>query len=186
MRRSIATRYIPENSTAIDFDDIKGVVYLYRINNSYAAVAYSGRKSKSDFHYRFRTEDQRTEHIQKWVCGLEEEKKEKERRRAAQKAFKHTLEVGSIVYESYGYEQTNIIFYEVTEVVTDKTVVVRQIAKSIDEQNCSMSGYAMPIPGVYNGEAIRCRVSVGNVVKIKGRGNAWHWDGKRKYVSWYA
>lgn len=185
MRRSILTRFIPDNAIETTFENIKAIVYQYeKEDGTPCAIAYSGRKNSSDFHYKFKTDVQRQQSIQEWKGQLEKRMQEKERQRAAQKAFKHSFEIGSILYESFGYEQTNVTFFEVIEVVTNKTIVIQEICKDIIE-NHGMSGYAMPLPGSYRGNPIKCRVSVGDVVKIKGRYQAYKWDGLKLYVSWY-
>ena len=43
--------------------------------------------------------------------------------------IKHPLQIGSILYTSWGYEQTNIDFYQVIELIGTSTVVLREIAQ---------------------------------------------------------
>lgn len=51
--------------------------------------------------------------------------------------------VGDILYSSWGYDQTNIDFYQVIK-VTEKTITVKEISYNL-EQAESMSGYKKPI-----------------------------------------
>lgn len=53
--------------------------------------------------------------------------------------------VGSIFAESWGWEQTNVSFYQVVS-RTEKTVTIRQIGQ-IYEQETAMSGYVVPAKG---------------------------------------
>jgi hypothetical protein len=56
-------------------------------------------------------------------------------RREERKSFKHTLKEGDILSCSWGYDQTNVDFYQVTKVVSDKTVKIRQIGKRVVYMN---------------------------------------------------
>lgn len=51
--------------------------------------------------------------------------------------------VGDILYSSWGYDQTNIDFYQVVK-VTAKTITVKEISYK-SEYDSSMSGYKVPV-----------------------------------------
>ena len=53
------TRYIPKNATAVEH--AHGIVYTYVQDGRLYAIAYSGKRAKSDWHFKFRTEEQRNE-----------------------------------------------------------------------------------------------------------------------------
>lgn len=57
------------------------------------------------------------------------------------------MKIGDILYTSWGYEQTNIDFYEVIK-ATAKTVTVNQI-KSEKTYTGDMTGTAKPIVGAF-------------------------------------
>lgn len=57
-----------------------------------------------------------------------------------------------------GYEQTNIDYYEVVQLVGFQTIEYRQIAGQ-SEATGDMQGVSVPAPGHYIGEAKRARVS---------------------------
>lgn len=103
------------------------------------------------------------------------------RRQAARQP--HTLQVGDVVNTCWGYEQTNVEFFQVVA-VSGAMVTLRQIAASTTETGF-MSGTKVPHPGNFIGEPIRRRASAGNRVKIDGCSGA-PWDGKPQHVSWYA
>lgn len=59
------------------------------------------------------------------------------------------LKVGSIFICSWGYEQTNIDYYQVTKVnPSGKTISIRQIASN-DSHTGNMSGTSIPIPNAF-------------------------------------
>jgi len=64
----------------------------------------------------------------------------------------HGVKVGDIFYTSWGYEQTNIDFYEVVR-VTEKTAHIRELKQSRTDTSF-MQGVCEPIPGSYSTERI--------------------------------
>ncbi|NEK79465.1 MAG: hypothetical protein G3W71_21915, partial [Xanthomonas perforans] len=67
----------------------------------------------------------------------------------------HGLAVGDIVYETYGYEQTNVHFYEVTRVPSARSAVVCEIeAEKTEAGEKAMAGTAVPRPGVFKAGAM--------------------------------
>lgn len=105
-----------------------------------------------------------------------------ERRAAAKRP--HTLAVGDILVSSYGYEQTNVDFYEVVA-VQNRTVTLRELAQE-REATGPMSGHAVPRPGHYVGEPIRKRANPRNGVKLAAGVYAHPWNGSKVYWSNYA
>jgi len=95
------------------------------------------------------------------------------------------IEAGDIFYSSWGYEQTNIDFYQVTK-VSDSMVTLRMIAQDATEHD--MRGTCTPRPGEFIGNPIR-RKPRGNgaeaLLKIKSYAYAYPWDGKPKNFSTY-
>jgi hypothetical protein len=59
----------------------------------------------------------------------------------------HGAKVGDILVSLWGYDQTNVDFYEVTA-VTRSTVVIRRIAAERDYTG-SMVGHARPLAGEF-------------------------------------
>ncbi|MFD1898982.1 hypothetical protein GQR36_24640 [Enterococcus termitis] len=65
----------------------------------------------------------------------------------------HKYLVGDILYTSWGYEQTNVAFWQVIK-TTDKTVWLRPIAKKTVEVQTSMSGTVEPVPNIFTDYAL--------------------------------
>ncbi|PNR90632.1 hypothetical protein LA05_02040 [Xanthomonas oryzae pv. oryzae] len=105
--------------------------------------------------------------------------------RRAEAKRPHTLEVGAVLVSSYGYEQTNVDFYEVVA-VQNRTVTLRELVQERQDTG-HMSGTTTPVPGQYTtAEPIRRRVGVSNTVKIDSSRRATPWDGRPQHVSSYA
>lgn len=69
-----------------------------------------------------------------------------------------TVETGDIFYSSWGYEQTNINFYQVTHLKGKSTVVVQEIRCQQITASGAMSGTVEPIKGDFIGDPLTRRV----------------------------
>lgn len=113
----------------------------------------------------------RPEYQASWIGLIERANEEEAKRRAEARlriaeraAVGHTLEVGDVLRAMWGYEQTNIDYYEVTRRLGRTMVEVRKIAAQ-SEGTQYMQGDCSPQPGHYIGEPLRCRPS-GNAVRV--------------------
>lgn len=133
------------------------------INGRFCAVVFLGKSAKpyKGSSFWFPKAERRNQFIaQGFECAAaaaarrEADKKD----RAAKRATPHALTVGAVLTSSWGYEQTNIDYYEVTKLVGSTMVEIRPIAKQ-SEETLSMQGVCVPCPGQYVGAAKRVRVS---------------------------
>src|SRR5688572_9027989 len=125
-----STRYIPQNSQIVTKEELPVIAYSYTSNTGKpGAIAYIGKSNKPAFHYTFRSEEERTKHINDLFADVARREAYKAEQKIAKKAFRHTITVGEILYSSWGYEQTNVEFYEVIA-ITEKTVTFREIAQN--------------------------------------------------------
>ena len=107
--------------------------------------------------------------------------------RKAERSKPHTLKPGTILYTSWGYDQTNIDFFVVVS-TTAHTVELAPIAsKHTDEPTGnSMAAYVVAeTPARICGATSKHRADARGSVNIDGH-YASVWDGKPKYESWYA
>ena len=98
------------------------------------------------------------------------------------------VEVDNVFCSSWGYEQTNVTFYQVVGVKGKTTVVLREIKSEVVEINCSMSGMKKYCLNEFNGEPFTKRLcKEGNAVKIEN----WEFaylkrdNSPESYSSWY-
>jgi hypothetical protein len=88
---------------------------------------------------------------------------------------KHSLKVGDILKCSWGYDQTNIDFYQVTQLIGVTMVEVRPVGQQpTDEPSGPMSGYCKPRKDAFIGEPTRHRVTDGTAIRI----NSYSWARK--------
>ena len=155
------------------------------------------------FHYRFGTFQRLIEFSKDWISNREAIKESEEKRKAIKKEalqkMEHNFKVGGILYDSWGWEQTNIDFYQIIE-VNAKSIKIRRIAsKYAPEQDnrglSSMAAYVMPIQDEFIKDEILSKkinalVSPGGSIQyyIKSK-HGWiseHVEGSKHYSSWYA
>lgn len=68
-----------------------------------------------------------------------------------------TVSVGDIFASSWGYEQTNVNFYQVISVHGKVTVTVRKIRASVNSTHPGR-GYKIPLMNEFFGESLKRRV----------------------------
>jgi hypothetical protein len=169
-------------------DDLKAVVYLYssRGIGKPAAAMFGGKRSKPDNQYYYRDETRRAEAIQQYFEGLEGDARRKEERKQ-KRQVPNTLKVGDILDGSWGYDQTNVEFFQVVE-VKGQYVMVRELCQITDKNKSSggMSDYRLPVPDAFtaNSKPIRKKVQYGNTVTFRCF-NLSPWGGDSRYSSSY-
>ena len=107
------------------------------------------------------------------------------------KDFNHNLKIGDILWTSWGWEQTNIDWWEVVAVPSGKSVKVRQLNDHVVEAGF-MSGPSTPVIGSYKSHEVKLvrpkfnpYNGVGMSIKID-YGYGTKWDGSPRRCSWYA
>lgn len=169
-----------ENPEGLDI-----VIYTYDRGGEPHAVAFVGKAGKPRWHHRFRSEGQRSKHIKNTVEERKRHFEEKELRKKEREEFKHGFQVGDILESSWGYDQTNVDFYEVLA-SREKTITIAEIAKKV-ARSARGADYVVPVPGRVVGKKMTKRPSSGGWVKISSYAAAKKWDGKPKYqtaVGW--
>lgn len=92
-----------------------------------------------------------------------------------------TFHVGDILYTSWGWEQTNVSFYEVTR-ETKASIWVRRIRSKTTEKGF-MCGETVPVePREYISDEVMTRRKTARMSKYAP---LFKWDGTPKYTSWY-
>ena len=96
------------------------------------------------------------------------------------------ISVGTLLCYTWGYEQTNQDFFQVTE-KSGRAVKIRPIARTMDEDaGCGpMSGRVPPLPDQFTGEAIKKIIGACGIRMDHGIATPTTAD-KKHYCSWYA
>jgi len=91
------------------------------------------------------------------------------------------LNVGDILVSSWGYDQTNIDYYEVVQ-ATVKTVVIRRLEDKVVKRG-QTDDWVMPIKGKFKGAPMRKKIKEWRgkpMVDISSYASAYFWDGLPK------
>jgi hypothetical protein len=160
----------------------------------YACAVYIGRKTKATYHYRFASIEQREEWLAEKLTELRKQAdvKKEMKRKLVQEG--NPLQVGDILVCTWGYEQTNCDFYQVTS-VSQNMISMREIEKSVCHKTTGsefdMSGTATPLKGAFVvgtqpfSRKVHLYPGGGVSIHIKSSQYANRWDGQPVFVSWY-
>ena len=120
-----------------------------------------------------------------------------------EKRVRHSFQIGDILVSSWGYDQTNISFYQVVALNGASMVTVKPCQLQEAEADC-VSGmsqrvsFQLPSPGTIvadeNAKPIRRKVlnygtdscPDGDLIAITGYERARRYSGGKLYQSWYA
>lgn len=97
------------------------------------------------------------------------------------------IKTGDIFYSSWGYEQTNVNYYEVVK-ATEKTVWLRELKNIVKIDKSVYGGKALPAKGEYVGEVLKRKIKKYRneiILTIESYKNAYFWDGKAKEFTSY-
>jgi hypothetical protein len=181
-----AQRYIPSGATELIGPDELSAVYAYEASGVPYAICYIGRSAKPAWHHRFKSAEQREQHIERQWESIRAHQRAKAERKA-ERQQPHDLKVGDVVYNSWGYDQTNVDYYQVVK-ATDHYVWLRKTAADTTETGF-MSGSTTPRPGVFISEKVTqhgARMMRGESWISFEFGSGQKWRGGSRYTSWYA
>lgn len=143
----------------------------------------ASKRAKNALAWEYHTsEASRDRAVDSWVASYERKAKAKAERAEAAKNFQHGLQVGDILSASWGYNQTNVNFYEVTRVVGKATVEVREVQSKVVRES-GHAIYVVPAKGKWKrgSTTMKKRVSTSGSVKINSSIRASKWSGKPMY-----
>jgi hypothetical protein len=190
MNRLLAhVRSAPAGAVIVKDKLSDAVAYVWTDSNGKpCAKGYHGTANKPDYHYRFAKESSREKQVREHFESRRASLAAKAKRAAedaAARAKGHGCEVGSIFVCSWGYEQTNVDWYQVVELRGKSTVVIRQI-HSADASNGNegwAQGKSIPAIDHFKGDAMVKRIVRGRIA-IESYASAHLWDGRPR--SWTA
>lgn len=136
----------------------------------------------------FPTWERAEERIREELAARAAWKEQKKKRAEERQNYRHDYKPGDILHTSWGYDQTNIEYFQVVAVPSPKSITVREIAQRHTDKPTGndMAAFTMPVPGDFIGAAVTKRVSPSGSIKFASYRYAWKWDGRERYCSWYA
>lgn len=175
--------YLPDHAkgmTPLTPEGTELAVYSYEDENGRPyAIAFNGKASKPVWYHRFTSEAQRQAYINKTIESFRKVQAAKTQRRQERTEFIHDIKVGDILYSSWGYDQTNISWYQVTKVI-GKAVEIRELAYQVTGTYGS-NDTVVPVPNRFSGPPMRKLPQRGYqgkvIIRINSYANAYPWDG---------
>lgn len=180
---------------------ISSAVFAFRTHDKGVDMkGWRGKAAKPAFYYLFRTMASAEAHGAKfatdtkaWEEYTAQKTAEKAAKRKALKASDHWA-VGDVVYTSWGYEQTNVEYYQIVK-LKPRSVIVRQVrVNSSDSPGQPGGGMVQPRRYEFVGPEFPCPLDEDggfnagpcwNKEKPSFRHRVSRWDGRPKYTSSY-
>ena len=172
---------IPKGSLKVRDKLSDAVAYLYSRETPKGsrpcAVVFFGKQSDPVQRYQYRSEAEREASVKRCFENRRDHDKRKAERRAEDKAFVHDAQIGDIYRTSWGYDQTNVEFFEIVE-IKGKFAVLREIGCATDPSTLGgPQERIVPQSGLYHGEPIR-RLIQKHGIKIDECRTAWKWGSR--------
>lgn len=147
--------FIPAGAVRVADKQSDAVAFLYTNtgNGKPAARVFYGKQSKPVFAHYYSNEKARENAVTAAFEGRRATLNRRAGYAAERKNFVHDYTVGEILHTSWGYDQTNVEYFEIVE-VKGKWVTVREVAQERKNTN-SMQGTCVPLSGKFIGEPLR-------------------------------
>ena len=172
-------RYIPAGYVPLVIENPADVVvYTNNDNGKFSAICFAGKAVNPTWYYLFRSEEAMLAQVAKTVNNRIARAAEVAKYKAERLAPTN-LKEGDILYCSWGYDQTQVDFYKVKEVVGNNRIKIVPMTAIVAKQS---TGADYMIAGEEKGTPM-LKVANGrqNSVKITSYSNAYLWDGQPKY-----
>lgn len=159
--------YIPKSAVKVASKKSSAVAYLS--TSRLSAVGFFGKCEKPSFHYSFKSPERRAQFVAGWMCQMDDLQARRAKAKADRKQLlgskQTSLKVRDVLRCSWGYDQTNIDYYQVVALFGKRGVVIRKIAcESVD--TAFMQGNCVPAIDQFIGEPMRKQVSDNASVRI--------------------
>jgi hypothetical protein len=140
--------YIPKGATKVTDKLSDAVAYLYPWTNGKAGAAiFFGKQAKPVTNYTYRDEARRNAAVGLAFVSRRKSLAFKAERRAERTAWVPDYKVGDLFRTCWGYDQTNVEYFEVIE-AKGKYVIVREIAQETITTGFNQ-GKTVPMPGQF-------------------------------------
>ena len=172
-------RYIPAGYVPLAIENAADVVvYTNNDNGKFSAICFAGKAVNPTWYYLFRSEEAMLAQVSKTVNNRIARAAEVAKYKAERLAPTN-LKKGDILYCSWGYDQTQVDFYKVKEVVGNNRIKIVPMTAIVAKQS---TGADYMVAGEEKGTPM-LKVANGrqNSVKITSYSNAYLWDGQPKY-----
>ena len=135
------------------FAEFQGMVFIEQRNNRFYVMGFKGKALKPSFYYYYDSESQMNDLINRWAIGqyksLERKQESKDAKKERLNGLIEQIDIGAIFCSSWGYEQTNIDYFQVVGKKGKSTILEREIASEIVKENHNFSGEVIPVKDAF-------------------------------------
>lgn len=160
------------------------IVYMHP--DRCVAIGYREGVKKQKFFYSFVSPEPMTNFVKDWLRkeALEEDER---RRREALRDQPNQLQVGDILYSTWGNEQTNVDFYQVVKVSGQRATVQEIESSTVTSNHEAMTSKVIAMKDNFkkSEKPITRQVVFGTEMSLKSYEYAQKWDGTPKNASHY-
>lgn len=149
---------------------------------------FSGNSSKEYNRFYYHNSEDMEKAISNFKTNCESNEARKIANRKERSEYVPTSKPGDIFVSTWGWEQTNVDFYQLVE-VNKKTGVFIEIGSKMVEHGpgwSSMSAHVVADPEVKVGDIFRKQILPGEIINLESYKYCHKWDGSPEYMSWYA
>ncbi len=164
-----------------EIKDVNAILAWKPGENRTCAMLFKGRAAKPLFNYSFKTQEKAESYLADVLKNLKARAVDTKARRAAKVDAKANWTVGDVVSYSWGYDQTNVDFFQVTR-VSASSVWIREITQNSSDQGQAAGGKCAPrrFEFVEGSKEIRKR---GTDYLSMPHGVGRKWEGRALYTS---
>ena len=141
------------------YPEFDGIVFFRRFGTETARFkfrSYSGKRRKPDFVYTFGNPESLQSHLQNWFDYHLKRQRIREAEKAERAQWRHNLNIGDILCSQWGYEQTNVCYYQVVGLKGKTMASLKRISKQICD-NSGLYGSCIPLPDSFVDEEVLTR-----------------------------
>lgn len=140
--------YVPKGAMKITDKQSSAVAYVQTYDSGRVhALGLFGKAQKPNFHYTFKSVERAERHVRQFFQNCREHQANRAQRKEQRTIFAHAAKVGDVYKTCWGYDQTNVEFFEIVE-IKGKYAILREIAaESIS--NGSGQDRLMPMSGAF-------------------------------------
>jgi hypothetical protein len=177
----IRDSYVPKDYTLlVNPPDIpEGLARVYVKDNpelkKWYIMAFSGKQSKPTLNYYYTTQQSRDDAVKRFYDIIRNWIKRKKDAMTARKSYQHQFKVGDILYAIWGYDQTNVDYFQIIK-VSGKVIWYREI-------NSIPVGTDLVKPHInsWKGTKVYKSIVTSDYVKVDNVRLAHLWNGKANY-----
>ena len=179
-----------ETHTKVERSDIGATVYLETLENGDVVLtAFAGKRKKPDMYYSYRTIEaaerdmnEYFDRISNWVERNRQRKAEDLLRRAY---YKSDSNVGDLFVSSWGYEQTNVDFYQIVAKKGYKVTLRKIAGETIPGSQGRDCDSVRPVRDAFVGEEFTRVISKYGIAIDRDNHLSKTEEDKAHYRSWY-